>query len=222
MATFDVIVLILVLLGGVAGLQKGLITGLARLGGKIAAIVIAVVFHQKFIDTIEPFLGLKKLIEPQISAFLAKIIEDKLPAGIPSGGAEAFVQPALSQATLALTGYILNIGSLIVLFILVSLLVNLLTSVIFSPLAKGLSFADRGGGFVFGVVGTLLGLCLIVGLIAPFLASGYIGFLKVNHSVFYPWLIQGYDIISAGMKAYAGDILKNPLEGFPMLKEMQV
>ncbi|NLI92895.1 MAG: CvpA family protein [Peptococcaceae bacterium] len=223
MNTFDIVVLILILAGGIAGFQKGLIMGLSRLVGKIAAIVVAVVFHQQFLKTIEPVLGLKKIIEPKISGFLAKIVESKLAAsGVPGGTTKALAQPAINQATVALTDYVLKIGSLLLLFILVSLIINFVISLIISPVAKSLSFADRGGGMIFGILSTLIGVCLFVGLVAPLLTKGNVGLFKISNSILYPWLMEGYDFILFGIKAYAGDVLKNPLEGIPLFKGMQV
>jgi uncharacterized membrane protein required for colicin V production len=54
--TFDLIILGLLFFGGIAGFQKGLITGLSRFVGKIAAIVIAVVFIASFLRRWNRFL----------------------------------------------------------------------------------------------------------------------------------------------------------------------
>jgi len=217
--TFDVVVLILILAGGFAGFQKGLITGLSRLIGKIAAIGIAAVFHQQFLKTVEPLLGLKKMIEPKIAGILTKIVESKLAAtGVQGANSKALAQPVITQATASLTNYILEIGSLFILFILVTLILNVVISFVMAPLAKTLSFADRGGGFVFGALSMMVGVCLFAGLFTPVLTTGNIGLLKTSNSLFYPWLIQGYDFLHLGINAFAGDILKNPLEGFPIFK----
>jgi len=219
--TFDLIILGLLFFGGIAGFQKGLITGLSRFVGKIAAIVIAVVFHSKFLETLEPVLSLREKVEPAIGGFLLRIVESKAPSGS-SSATQALVQPAIGEATLALTDYVLKIGSLLVLFILASLVINLIIAVVITPLAKTLSFVDRGGGLAFGVLSMAIGLCLVVGLLAPFLTTASTGLFKTNNSLLYPWLIQGYDVILAVISTFAGDILSNPLDKLPMFNQTPI
>lgn len=218
MNTFDLIIVALLLFGGIAGFQKGLITGLSRFIGKIAAIVIAVVFHNQFLNMLEPALGLREKLEPAISGFLLNIVQGRLPSGS-LYDTQTIAQPALGEATTVLTDYVLKIGSLLVLFILASLVINLIIAVVITPLAKTLSFVDRGGGLAFGVLSMFIGLCLVVGLLAPFLTTATTSIFKVSNSLLYPWLIQGYDVLLAVISTFAGDILTNPLEKLPIFNQ---
>jgi len=218
MATFDLIVLGLLLFGGLAGFRKGLISGVSKFAGKIAAIGIAVVFHKQFLNALEPIFGLRQRIEPKIAEFLTKLVESRTGSNS-YGDSGLLVQPVVGEATVVLTDYVLKIGALLLLFIIVTIAVNIVINLVINPLAQTLSVVDRGGGLAFGILGTLVGLCLAVGLVAPFIISANTGIAMINDSFLYPWLMQGYDIILAAISAFAGDILVNPFEAFPLLQE---
>jgi uncharacterized membrane protein required for colicin V production len=206
------------LFGGIAGFQKGLITGLARFAGKITAIAVAVIFHKQFLNAVDPLLGVRRMVEPQIAAFLAKVIEKKASAGGPFNS-HSVLQPVINDATIALTDYILKIGSLLLLFILVTIIINIIIALVINPLAKSLGFVNRGGGLVFGILGVVVGVCLVIGLLSPFLTTISPGVLKINNSLIYPWIMDGYKMLSGIISAFAGDFLVNPLETLPMFKE---
>ncbi len=222
MNTFDFIILGLLAFGGIAGFRKGLITGLSRFLGKIAAIGIAVFFHPEFLQKVEPVLKLREKIEPKIGSFLTKVAEGKTPGKGQFADPDALVQPMIGEATIVLTDYVLKIGALLVLFFLIAFLINLLIAVVITPLAKTLSFVNRGGGLVFGILSTTLVLCLIIGLMAPFLTTANPGIFKASSSLLYPWLIQGYEILVCMIFAVAGDFLFNPLEAFPLFQETAI
>lgn len=220
MNTLDFIVLILLALGGFTGFRKGLITGLSRFAGKIAAIAIAVLFYKQFLDTLDQSIGLREKIEPQVAAFLIKIMENTSVSG--PGSTEVLAQSVLGQATMVVTDYILMIGALLLLFFVVSVIINLLIAVIITPLAKNFSIINRGGGLAFGFLSMLVAICLFAGLSAPLLTTAASGAAGVGQSFMYPWLLQGYEIIQGAISVFAGDILTNPLEGFPITKEMAI
>lgn len=223
MNTFDIIVVIVLALGGLAGFQKGLLTGVSRFVGKIAAIGIAIVFHIKFLSIVEPILELREKISPKINGILSKIIESKAAGGQGQYlNTDALVQPILGEATIVLTDYLLRIGSLILLFILSGVVINLIITVVIDPLAKSLGIVNRGGGLAFGALSAAVGLCLIIGLISPFLSSTNPGALNLNESLSYPWVIGGYDLLTGILSAFTGDIFTNPLDKFPVLKSTAV
>lgn len=215
MSTFDIVILILLVFGGIAGFQKGLITGLSRFIGKIAAIGIAVFFHMQFLNSVEPVLGLRIKIKPIIESFLEKIVESKSAAGGQFGDTGSFVGPVIGEATAVLTNYVLKIGAVITLFLLAVFIINIIIAVIITPLAKTLSFVNRGGGFAFGILSMLVGLCLCIGLMGPFLMTANTEMFRVSDSVLYPWLIEGYEVLLGIISAFAGDIFTNPLESLP-------
>jgi uncharacterized membrane protein required for colicin V production len=222
MNTFDFIVLGLLALGGITGFQKGLLTGLSRFLGKIAAMGIAVFFHPEFLQRVEPIFKLREKLEPKIGSFLIKVAEGKNLGKGKFTDSEALIQPVIGEATIVLTDYVLKIGALLVLFILTALLLNLLIAVVITPLAKTLSFVNRGGGLAFGILSTMLVLCLLIGLMAPFLTTANPGIFKISGSRLYPWLIQGYEILRSIIFAVAGDFLINPLEAFPFFQETAI
>ncbi len=219
MNIFDIIILVLLLFGGIAGFQRGLITGLARFAGKIASIAIAVLFHQDFLNWLEPRFGIRENIQPHISSFLSKIIKSQTPVSASKVNTDAMIQPVVGEATIILTDYALKVISLLVLFFLVGFMLNLIITLVITPLAKSLGFVNRGGGLAFGLLSAGIVLCLVVGLIEPFLSSLSTGLSRVNDSLFYPWLMQGYDIILGVVSTFVGDIITNPLEGFSIIKD---
>jgi hypothetical protein len=98
----------------------------------------------------------------------------------------------------------------------------LIIALVITPLAKTLSIVDRGGGLAFGLMSSLVGICLIVGIFSPFLTTTGSGIFAVNTSFLFPWLIQGYNLLLAGISVFAGDILTNPLESFPLFRQTPV
>lgn len=220
MSTFDMIALALLAIGGITGFQKGLITGIARLIGKIASIGIALIFHQPLLNIVEPTLSLEDKLRPIIGGFLIKIADNSILGGIQNGNSQALTQAAIDQTTLVLTEYVLKIGSILVLFIIAAIVFNLIITLIITPLAKNLSFVNRGGGFAFGILSTSVVLVLVVGFFVPFFTVTNPGF--ISNSVLYPWFIQGYHWLLSLISVFAGDFLSNPLESFPLFKGVAV
>jgi uncharacterized membrane protein required for colicin V production len=68
---FDIIVLLLLVAGGVVGLLKGLITGIARLVGNIAAILVAYLFHKPFLALVEKAVPLHDLVGERVQSFIS-------------------------------------------------------------------------------------------------------------------------------------------------------
>lgn len=214
MNIFDLIVLLLIGVGGITGFQKGLLTGLARLAGKIAAIALALIFNQQFLDTVEPVFNVRNIIEPKVEGFLIRIAETKAVSG-PLGEADALIQPVLVEATAVLTDYTLKICSILVLFFLVSLVINIIITLVITPLAKSLGLLNRGGGLFFGILSTYVVLCLLAGLVSPFMITSGSGMAETSYV--YPWLIGGYEIMLSFLAVFYTDFLTNPLEAFPLI-----
>jgi len=218
MSTFDIIILVLLALGGIAGFQKGLITGVAKLIGKIAAIGIAFVFNRQFLGLIENIVEVREMVEPRVGNFLARVLEVRIAEGA-YGNSNALIEPVLGQATTAMTNYVLKIGSIIILFILAVFIINLIIAVVITPLAKSLSFVNRGGGLAFGVLSSGIVLCLIVGLLNPFLSTAGPGALEVNQSLLFSWMVGIYKLLISFISGFSGDVLSNPLDALPVFKE---
>ncbi|ADY57617.1 hypothetical protein Sgly_3355 [Syntrophobotulus glycolicus DSM 8271] len=212
----DIAALIILMIGGLTGYRKGLITGASHFVGKITALVIAMLFHGQFLQVIEPYLHLRDKIQPKISAFLLKAALARLNEGAPgaAGSSEGLLQPAVAQTAISLTDYILLIGSVLLLFLLTSLLINILIGIVINPIANSLGIINRGGGLLFGVLGSFIVVCLFVGLASPLLALFDTAALNPEGSVLYPVFQAGYEIIKVFISAAAGDFLTNPLKGF--------
>jgi len=217
MNTFDIIILVLLILGGIVGFKKGLITGIFKFIGKIAAIVVAFVFYRPFLTLLESTIGLRALVEPRIEKFVLKILEGKAATG-QYGTSQSLLQPVVNQATTVMTDYFLNIAAILILFILATIIINLLIAVIIKPLAKNLSIVNRGGGLAFGVLGTAVVLCLLVGFLNPFLSAAAPGSLRINESILFPWMTQGYDLVITVFSGFSSDNFINPLDSLSVFK----
>jgi len=212
--TFDFVILAVLAIGAFAGFRKGLITGIARFLGKIAAVVVAVLFHDEFLSIIDSALNVKVKVTPAINGFLSGVIAAKIDQNMPGSG-DDLLEPVLSNATTLLTDYLLKISSLIILFLAAGFIINLFISLFIKPLAKSLSLVNRGGGLIFGFLSSLIVVCLVVGLITPFLTATPWGVSNLAYSATYPFVSQGYDLIRALVSSFADGTLTNPLENLP-------
>jgi len=212
--TFDFVILAVLAIGAIAGFRKGLITGIARFLGKIAAVVVAVLFHDEFLSLADSALNLKVKITPTVNGFLSKAIAGRTGQSEPAFS-EALLEPVLSNTTAIVTDYLLKISSLIILFLIAGFLINLIISLFIKPLAKSLSLINRGGGFLFGFLSSMIGICLIVGLITPFLTATSWGVSNLANSITYPFVSQGYDLILGLISSFADGTLTNPFENLP-------
>ena len=213
MSSFDIVVLFLLGLGAITGFQKGLITGLARLAGKIAAIVVALLFHQQFLSFIEPVFNLRGIIEPRVVGLLTRIVASQTNS---EGSTETFVQPMLTEATIVITDYALKIIGLLLLFIVLSVAINIFITLVVTPLAKSLGIVNRGGGLAFGALSTIVVLCLVVGIASPFLSTANSGIINTSQSFLYPWLLEGYQLLLSFIGVFDSELLTNPFEALPI------
>lgn len=212
--TFDFIILAILAIGAIAGFQKGLITGISRFIGKLAAVAIAILFHDVFFNTADSIFGLKAKIVPAINGFITNIAHSGIEQS-PYGNNEDLLESVLSDATFVLTEYFFKISSMIILFLLAGFIINLLISIIVKPLAQSLGVVNRGGGLIFGFLSALVGVCLVVGLATPFLTASAWGVSNLSHSITYPFVNQGYDLILGFVSSFAEGSIDNPLENFP-------
>ncbi|MDR1070754.1 MAG: hypothetical protein LBL37_08255, partial [Gracilibacteraceae bacterium] len=107
----------------------------------------------------------------------------------------------LEAAQTQLTDFIMNSMALVLLFIICTIVVNLLTALIIQPLADVLSIANRGGGLMLGLCGSFLLLSLIVGAAAPVIDVNE-SWITVRESMSYPVLCAGYNFILAFVHLY--------------------
>lgn len=213
MSSIDIVIIFLLGLGAITGFQKGLITGIARLVGKIAAIVIALLFHQQFLSFIEPIFNLRGIIEPRVVGLLTKIVTSQVNS---EGSTETFIQPVLTEATIVITDYALKILGLLLLFIILSVIINIFITLVVTPLAKSLGLVNRGGGLAFGALSTIVVLCLIVGITSPFLNTANAGIINTSESFIYPWLLEGYQLLLYFIAVFDSELLMNPFDSLPI------
>ncbi len=169
--------------------QNGINSGISHFVGKIAALIIALLFHQQFLQTLEPYLHLRDKIQPKISAFLLKTALERIGGGTSISSSSAkLAQPAIAQTAISLTDYILLIGSVILLFLLTSLVINIFIGIIVNPIASSMGMINKGGGLLFGILSSFVVVCLIVGLTAPILSIINSEAFKPEASELYPFL----------------------------------
>lgn len=217
MNTFDYALLILLALGALSGFQTGLITGLSKFAGKIAAIVIAVVFYPQFLKVIDPVFKLREKIEPQVSGFIAKFVEAQTAGAGQFGYNDTVFQPVINDFTVSFTDYILNIAAFIILFLFASLIINIIISIAIAPVARNLTLINRGGGLAVGMLSAFLILSLLLGLAYPLVTAADPNFWGIADSELYPWFVSGYQLVLSIVSLFAGDILSNPLDSFSFL-----
>ncbi|NLM22072.1 MAG: CvpA family protein [Peptococcaceae bacterium] len=217
MNTFDIIMLTLLVLGGIIGFRKGLITGFTRFVGKILAIGFAFAFHNQFAIILEDLFGLRKIIESTLGGILMGVIDDRIASDL-YGNSDNLFQPAVGLLT-AISKYIILTFSIVVLFLIASCFINLIINLIISPAARKLGLINRGGGFAFGVLSAFIVLCLFIGLFTPFLTLSGNKLLSTGNSLLYPLMLQGYDLELSVFSSFSEDILTNYLYSLPLSSE---
>jgi uncharacterized membrane protein required for colicin V production len=103
-----------------------------------------------------------------------------------------------------LTDFIMNTMALVLLFIICTLVVNILVALVIQPLAEALSPADRGGGLILGFCGSFLLLSLVVGAAAPIIDANE-SWSVVQESMSYPILRAGYNFILSVVHLYQSE-----------------
>lgn len=220
----DVLIIGLILLGGLQGYHKGLITGIANLFGSIAGLVIAAYEYVNLLVWAEQRFGLQAWLEPIVYKIIKPVIEAQVkgvdgkisdaitkmfPTEISSvigtngaNGLSSITQNALQQIGNKIAGgiteNILRLLAFAVIFFAVVFLVQVMVKILLAPMGLFGGTVNKGGGFLLGVVSYFLGLTVLAGVASPFVQMGTAGMFSnlVQNSMLYPTLTQSFQMIS--------------------------
>lgn len=225
MNIFDILILGFLILGALQGYRKGLISGLVSLLGSLMGFYIAAKEYLNVLEWIELHTPLRQWLEPIVLRFVLPSIEsqsqitqqqtlDRIFSMIPKelqgligtgtvpnlqAYTQNMVQTLAHNTAGILTDNLMRILAFFATYSMVFILLQVLVSVILVPTGLLGGTVNHGGGFIFGAMGALVGIAVMVGLISPLLPifgqSELLALLQ--HSWFYPYLVQMF----GGLKA---------------------
>jgi Colicin V production protein. len=229
----DVIILGFVLLGGLHGYQRGLLTSIVGFLSSIVGFLVAAKEYMPALRWAEQYFPLKEWIEPIIYRLLLPSVQAKadtiqqqalgsILGALPSEWRSIFenlqggnLSGTIEKVTHNLAGMLAeNILGLIAfgcVFYIVVVIIHIIVSILLHPLGSWSGSINRGGGLIFGVLSTIIGLSVLIGLISPFLQIGVGGSFNtlVQSSLFSPYLVG---IFHALDKAFAAQLSRKLLE----------
>ncbi|HVJ49129.1 CvpA family protein [Desulfitobacterium sp.] len=221
MNIFDILILGFLILGALQGYRKGLISGLVSLLGSLLGFYIAVKEYLNVLGWVEQHTPLRQWLEPVVYRFVLPSVQsqaqttqqqaiDRIFSMIPkelqgligSGTVPDFqsytqnmVKTITQNMAGVLTDNLMRILAFFVTYCAVVLILQILATIVLTPLAFFGGTVNRGGGFLFGALGALVGIAVIVGLISPFLTifgeNGSLALLQ--QAWFYPYLVQIFE-----------------------------
>lgn len=221
MNIFDILILGLLILGALQGYRKGLISGLVSFLGSIFGFYFAVREYLNVFEWLEQHTPLRQWLEPIVYRFLLPSVQsqaqttqqqtlDKILSvfpkelrGLISSGAvpdfQAYTQNLVQTMTKTVSGILTeNLMKIIAFFItyaVVILILQIVVNLILAPMGFFSGTVNRGGGFLFGFLGALVGVAIIIGLISPFLSllgQSEVAVL-IKEAWFYPHLLQIFE-----------------------------
>lgn len=237
---FDILVLVIVLLGAIQGYRKGLISGLISLGGSLVGLVVAAKNYQTLLEWLDqntPFRGwleaviYKRMLtsvqdkaelmqEQTLEKFLS-IFPEEFKKGMLGGAnlsdmqiyTDSVLQSIAQNFTYTLTDNALKIIAFALIYFGVIVALEIISAILLAPLGLFSGTINGGGGFIVGGVVSFLGLAIFVGLFSPFLTIANPGDTIgfLESSTTYPYLKQTF--------AYIGELLRLNFEqglGLPL------
>lgn len=239
---FDILVLVIVLLGAIQGYRKGLISGLISLGGSLLGLVLAAKNYQtlfEWLDQNTPFRGwleaviykqMLPLVEAKAELVQGQTLENFLsmfPKEFKSILGDAYLADLQKQTdsilqsiaqnfSQTLTESALKIISFALIYFGVIIVIEIISAVLLAPLGLLSGTINGGGGFIVGGFVSFLGLAIFVGLFSPFLTIANpgetIGFLESSKA--YPYLKHTF--------AYMGELLRlNFVQGLDLPLDLE-
>jgi uncharacterized membrane protein required for colicin V production len=196
MNTYDILMLAFILLGALHGYRKGLLTGLAQIGGVIIGFFIASMLYLQAMNWLKQFLPLQtwlesfiyKLILPSLQVrsgvmtqqgldkFLTTLPPDLkhyLAASNVLGGqptanvTQGYLENIAHSISVFISDKILALLAFVLILFAVAILIQALVNILFAPLGIFRGTLNRVGGTIFGIIGTFLILAVISGIILP-------------------------------------------------------
>lgn len=240
MNIIDIFILGIIALGALQGYRRGLITGIANFAGSIVGFLIASTQYLKALTWAEQRFPLKQWVEPFVYNMVKPAVQaragnlnqqiiDKVISLIPPnvlsllGNASSLNINNLAKGgvdTIAhsiagiLTEDILRVLAFGILYYFTVLLIQFLVGILLKPLGIFGGTLNRGGGFVFGALGSLIALAVLAGLFSPVLQLGKNGTLAtlIDQSLFYPFLLQVFNMLDSLFKVQLKEKLLQPFD----------
>ncbi len=240
MNPFDILILVVILMGAIQGYRKGLISGIISLGGNILGLVLAAKNYQGVRLWLETKTNLAIWIEKIISGRVFSLVEKKageaqektmesifsiLPKEfeafmenfqlpdmeIYSPEALETIARNLSQS---LTSSIMSIASFLLIFIAVIIIAEIISSIILSPLGFLTKTLNSGGGLLVGGLVSFLGLAIFFGLLSPLISfiTSNGGLESLNTSVMYPYLLNCFSLLQEILRLNLQSNFANPID----------
>lgn len=240
MNIFDILILGFLILGALQGYRKGLVFGLVSLLGSLLGFYVAVKEYLNVLGWLEQHTPLRQWLEPavyrsvlpsvqnqaqttqqQALERIFSMIPKELQGLIGSGTVPDFhaytqniVQTIAKSMSSVLTDNLMRILAFFLTYLAVVLILQILAVIILVPLSFFGGTVNRGGGFLFGALGVLVVIAIIVGLISPFLPilgqSGPLALLQ--KALLYPYLTQIFEGLKAIFRLEMAQNLKLPLD----------
>lgn len=240
MNPFDILVLSIILLGGIQGFRKGLISGIIGLASNILGLILAAKNYPLVKAWLESKTSLDLWLEKIIYGRVYSLVEKKagesqeqalesifsiLPKEL-AAFLEDYQLPDLQlyssevletiaqTFTQSLTSSIMSIISFFLIFIVVVIIGEIIAAIILSPLGAFKKTINSGGGFLVGGLVSFLGLAIFFGLVSPIISfiTSNGGLESVTTSASYPYLINTFTLLQEFLQLNLLENLALPLD----------
>jgi uncharacterized membrane protein required for colicin V production len=198
---FDAVIVLIIVLVGVNGFNRGLIISVTSMGVKVIAIFAAVLFHVPLLQFLDSLLSLRQRVSPAVNTLVS--------------------EPLIQNTT---TTYVLKVISFLAIVFAIYVAASILINVIMKPLLniKPVAVLDKGAGLLVSCGCIIIFIALICGLTEPFWGFKPIFEATAKSSQSYPLLIEIYGPCIKVINAFFGNIFINPFEAFPTVNSIEI
>lgn len=223
MNIFDILILGFIILGALQGYRKGLISGFLSLAGSILGLIFAAKEYMRVLAWLDQYTPIRQWLEPVIYKIMLPSVEaqaqitqqqalERILSMIPqelrnlvgSGTVpdfQAYTQSAIQGIAQTMSGVLtdnlLKVIAFALTYFLINIIIEVISSLILSPLRLFSGTVNRGGGFILGGLGALVGLSVFLGLLAPFitLTGQDTPWALLQEAQSYPFLVQIFNYL---------------------------
>lgn len=240
MNIIDILILGFLILGALQGYRKGLISGLVNVLGSLVGFYIAVKEYLNVFDWIDLHTPLRQWLEPVVYRFLLPSVEsqaqttqqetlNRILSSIPkelqgligSGTVpdlQSYTQNMVHTITQNMTGVLtdnlMRIFAFFATYLVIIIILQVITSIILGPFGFFSGTLNHWGGFIFGALGSLIGISIFIGLIAPVLPvfGQSEPLILLQKASAYPYLVQIFEGLQSIFKLQLTQGLNLPLD----------
>jgi uncharacterized membrane protein required for colicin V production len=219
----DIIIVAIVVLVGINGYRRGFLVSATSMGGKIAAILIAILCRKPFSQFLDSIFNLRDKFTPYVTSIVDRTISNELPVDItalesmPVLGSIPFTEikdDYVNQYSFNIVTWILEIISVLALLLIIYLTIAIMIKFFIKPLSKkrGLSLLDKGAGLVVSCLCIIFLLSIFCRLSQPLLSVSPKFEESAGASIIYPQLINTSDLYISPLKQLTGNLFEDPRE----------